>query len=43
VSEFMANLKAYGKFKDIEIVISRQDLTRVNSPVTFEVTCRYES
>ncbi len=43
VSAFMANLKASGKFKDIEIVISRQDLTRVNSPVTFEVTCRYES
>ena len=41
VSEFMANLKASGKFKDIEIVISRQDLAKVNSPVTFEVTCRY--
>lgn len=43
VSEFMANLKASGKFKDIEIVISKQDLARTNSPVTFEVTCRYES
>jgi Tfp pilus assembly protein PilN len=42
VSEFMANLKASGKFKDIEIVISKQDLARANSPVTFEVTCRYE-
>lgn len=43
VSEFMANLKTSGKFKDIEIVISKQDLARTNSPVTFEVTCRYES
>jgi len=43
VSEFMANLKASGKFKDIEIVISRHDLAKANSPVTFEVTCRYES
>lgn len=43
VSEFMANLKASGKFRDIEIVISKQDLARANSPVTFEVTCRYES
>ena len=43
VSEFMANLKGSGKFRDIEIVISKQDLVKTNSPVTFEVTCRYES
>lgn len=43
VSEFMANLKASGKFRDIEIVISRQDLAKATSPVTFEVTCRYAS
>ena len=43
VSEFMANLKASGRFTDIEIVISRRDLAKPNNPVTFEVTCRYQS
>jgi type IV pilus assembly protein PilN len=43
ITEFMTNLKASGKFKEIDIVISKQDLARANSPVTFEVTCRYES
>lgn len=43
VSAFMANLRASGKFKDIDIVISRQDLAKTPSLVTFEVTCRFEA
>ena len=42
VSDLMANLRASGKFKDIEIVLSRQDLAKSPRLVTFEVTCRFE-
>ena len=42
VSNFMANLRSSGKFKDVDIVVSRRDLARASSPVTFEVTCRFE-
>jgi type IV pilus assembly protein PilN len=42
VSNFMTNLRQTGKFKDIDIVISRQDLARPSPLVTFEVTCRFE-
>lgn len=42
VSEFMNNLKQSGKFKDIDILISRQDLNKNPVIVTFEVTCRFE-
>lgn len=43
VSNFMSNLRSSGKFKDVDIVISRQDLARPTPQVTFEVTCRFES
>lgn len=43
VSDFMANLKSSGKFKDVDIVISRQALDKTPSLVTFEVTCKFES
>lgn len=43
VSNFMTNLRNSGKFKDIDIVVSRQDLARATPQVTFEVTCRFES
>jgi Tfp pilus assembly protein PilN len=43
VSTFMSNLRSSGKFKDVDIVISRQDLARATPQVTFEVTCRFES
>ncbi len=43
VSDLMANLRASGKFKDIEMVVHRQDLTKSPRVVTFEVTCRFES
>lgn len=42
VANFMAGLRASGRFKDIDIVMSKQDLTKIPSPVTFEVTCRFE-
>ena len=42
VADFMTNLRASGKFKDVDIVVSRRDLTRPNSLVTFEVTCVFE-
>ena len=43
VSDFMSNLKASGRFKDVDIVLSRQDLAKTPRLVTFEVTCRFES
>ena len=42
VSDLMSNLRASGKFKDVDIVVSRQDLAKSPRLVTFEVTCRVE-
>lgn len=42
VSDFMQNLRQSGKFKDVDIVVSRRDLARPFPLVTFEVTCRFE-
>jgi Tfp pilus assembly protein PilN len=42
ISTFMTNLRKTGKFKDVDIVITRQDLARPTPLVTFEVTCRFE-
>ena len=42
VSDLMTNLRASGKFKEVEIVLSRQDLNKSPRLVTFEVTCRFE-
>lgn len=42
VADFMSNLKRSGRFKDVEIVVSTQDLAKPPSVVTFEVTCRFE-
>ncbi len=42
VSDLMANLRSSGKFKDVDLVVSRQDFSKTPSPVTFEVTCRFE-
>jgi Tfp pilus assembly protein PilN len=42
VADFMAKLRASGKFKDVDIVVSRRDLGRPTPLVTFEVTCRFE-
>ena len=42
VADFMSNLRASGKFKDVDLVVSRRDLARPLPLVTFEVTCRFE-
>jgi Tfp pilus assembly protein PilN len=42
VSNFMTALRASGKFKDVDIVISKRDLDRAPNVLTFEVTCRFE-
>ena len=43
VSDLMSNLRQSGKFKEVDIVVARQDLAKSPSLVTFEVTCRFES
>ncbi len=43
VSEFMSNLRQSGKFKDVDILVSRQDLTKSPIMVNFEVSCRFEA
>lgn len=42
LSDFMANLKASGKFKDVDLLDAKQDLTKSPRTITFEVTCRFE-
>lgn len=42
LSDFMANLRASGTFKEVDLVESRQDLTKSPRTITFEVTCRFE-
>jgi Tfp pilus assembly protein PilN len=43
VSDFMQNLRSSGKFQEVDIVISRRDLSKPTGLVTFEVTCRFEA
>jgi type IV pilus assembly protein PilN len=42
VADLMSNLRGSGRFKDVDIVVSRQDLSKQPRLVTFEVTCRFE-
>jgi Tfp pilus assembly protein PilN len=42
LADFMANLKASGKFREVDLVESRQDLTKSPRIIMFEVTCRFE-
>ena len=42
LSDFMANLKASGRFKDVDLVDAKQDLGKSPRTITFEVTCRFE-
>jgi type IV pilus assembly protein PilN len=42
LSDFIANLKASGKFKDVDIVDAKQDLTTSPRLITFEVVTRFE-
>ena len=39
VADFMANLRRSGKFKDVDLIVSRQDPTKTPRIVTFEVSC----
>ncbi len=42
VADFTSNLRASRTFKDVEIVMSKQDLGQTPpGPVSFEVTCRF--
>ena len=43
VSNLMSALRASGKFRDVDIVISKRDLDKVPDVVTFEITCRFET
>jgi Tfp pilus assembly protein PilN len=43
VSNLMGALRASGKFRDVDIVVSRRDLDKAPDLVTFEVICRFES
>ena len=42
VSDFMSNLKSSGRFKEVDIVVSRRAIDKSPSLVTFEVTCKFE-
>jgi Tfp pilus assembly protein PilN len=42
LADFMANLEAAGMFKDVELVVARQDVSKTPRAITFEVTCRFE-
>jgi len=42
LADFMANLKASGKFKDVDIVDAKQDLAKSPRMITFEVVTRFE-
>lgn len=42
IADLMANLTRSGRFKDVDVVVARQDLTKSPRLVTFEVTCRFE-
>ena len=41
LSDFMNNLKASSRFADVDLVESRQDLSKPVRTITFEVTCRF--
>ena len=43
VSDFMANLRSSGRFKDVDIIQSRQDINKTPRMVDFQVSCRFES
>ncbi len=42
LADFMSNLKASGRFKEVDLVVSREDLGKTPRLVTFEVTCRFD-
>ena len=42
VADFMSNLRSSGKFKEVDLVVARQDISKTPRIVTFEVVCRFE-
>ncbi len=42
VSDFMSNLRSTGKFKDVDLVVARQDISKAPRIITFEIACRFE-
>lgn len=42
LADFMTNLKASGKFKDVDIVDAKQDLAKSPRLIAFEVVARFE-
>jgi type IV pilus assembly protein PilN len=43
VSNLMTALRASGRFKEVDIIVSKRDLDKTPNLVTFEVTCRFET
>jgi type IV pilus assembly protein PilN len=43
VSNLMTALRASGRFRDVDIVVSKRELDKVPDVVTFEITCRFET
>jgi type IV pilus assembly protein PilN len=41
VADLMSNLKNSGKFREVDLIVSKQDLAKTPRVVTFEVTCRF--
>jgi type IV pilus assembly protein PilN len=41
LADFMSNLRASGKFKDVDLVVARQDINKAPRIITFEVVCRF--
>ena len=42
LADFMAKLKASGKFKEVDLVEARQDLAKSPRTIIFEVVCQFE-
>ncbi len=41
VADFMSNLKGSGKFKDVDLIVARQDLAKTPRLVSFEIVCSF--
>lgn len=42
LADFLVNLESSGTFKDVDLVVARQDITKPSGTITFEVACRFE-
>jgi Tfp pilus assembly protein PilN len=43
LADFMSNLRASGKFKDVDLVVARQDVDKTPRLITFVVAARFET